>query len=271
MKQDHNNRYGSWGMVAGAAEGLGKSFAKALAQKGMNLILVDLKEDPQMDLATQLKSSYQVKVITLTLDLAAEDTIGTLMDAITKTGCRLLIYNAAFSQVQEFLKNDPGMLDRYIQVNMRTPMQLVHAFSSFHSHDPDQGKGILLMSSLAGSWGTQYLAPYGGTKAFNHIFAEALHHELKGKGFDVLACIAGPTSTPGYQASLPPGKEKAIAAMHPDKVVRTALRSLGRRPFVVPGLKNKWNYFLLMRIFPRSLSLRIMNRAVGKLYRRKST
>jgi len=125
------------------------------------------------------------------------------------------------------------------------------------------------MSSLAGSWGTQLLGPYGGSKAFNHILAESLHYELKDDGFDVLVCIAGATSTPGYRASLPRDGVKAGSAMHPDKVVNAGLGALGHRPFVITGSQNKLIYFFMTRILPRRISLRIMNRAVGKLYREK--
>ncbi len=125
------------------------------------------------------------------------------------------------------------------------------------------------MSSLAGSWGTKFLAPYGGSKAFNHILAESLHYELKEEGFDVLACIAGAIATPGYMASLPTGRVTGRSVMQPDKVVEACFRSFGRRPFVIPGYKNKLIYFIMTRILPRSLSLRTMNRAVEGLYREK--
>jgi len=262
-------RYGTWGLVAGAAEGLGKAFSRSLATKGMDLILVDQQKDPLDSLARQLETSFGIRVITLDLDLASENSVGIMMETIRETACRLIIYNAAFSRVQKFMLNDPEMLDRYIQVNMRTPLQLIHAFCRLHTGDPDQRKGILLMSSMAGSWGTQLLGPYGGSKAFNHILAESLYYELKGEGFDVLACIAGPTSTPGYLASLPHGKAKNLSVMHPDTVVEAGLRSLGNKPFVIPGSKNKIIYFLMTRILPRRVSLRIMNRAVGNLYREK--
>lgn len=167
------------------------------------------------------------------------------------------------------MENDAAMLDRYIEVNIRTPMQLIHAFCQLHSDEPDLRKGILLMSSLAGSWGTQLLAPYGGSKAFNHILAESLHYELKGEGFDVLASIAGATATPAYLASLPRGETNARSAMDPVKVVEAGLGALGKRPFVIAGFKNKLIYFLMTRILPRRTSLRLMNRAVGALYREK--
>jgi uncharacterized protein len=269
MRNDIKTRYGPWGLIAGAAEGLGNAFSRSLAGNGMNLILVDLQEELLDKLARQLESSFGIQVKTIHLDLASGEPVGTMMESIRETSCRLMIYNAAFSRVQRFMENDPPMLDRYIQVNIRTPMQLIHAFCQFHSGTQDQRKGILLMSSLAGSWGTQLLAPYGGSKAFNHILAESLYYELKDEGFDVLACIAGATATPGYLASLPPGKVKTRSTMHPDTVVEAGLRALGQRPFVIPGSKNKLIYFLMTRMLPRIISLRMMNRAVGNLYNEK--
>lgn len=266
MKNDLKNRYGQWCLVAGAAEGLGSAFSRYLAARGINLILVDQQKDPLDSLGQELETNLGIQVRTLHLDLASEDSVELMMEVIRETTCRMIIYNAAFSRVQKFVENDPAMLDRYIQVNIRTPIQLIHAFCHLHSEVQDQRKGILLMSSLAGSWGTQLLGPYGGSKAFNHILAESLHYELKDEGFDVLACIAGATSTPGYLASLPPGKVKSRSVMPPEKVVEAGLKALGHRPFVITGFLNKLIYFLLTRILPRRASLRIMNRAVGGLY-----
>ena len=266
MRKDLLSKYGDWGLVAGAAEGIGSAYSRALAAGGMNLILVDQQKDLLDELAHQLESTFQITVNPIHLDLAAGEAVELLMETIDETSCRLLIYNAAYSRVQEFLKNDSAMLDKYIQVNMRTPMQLIHAFCQLHHGERERRKGIVLMSSLAGSWGTQLLSPYGGSKAFSQNLAEALSFELKSEGFDVLACIAGPTSTPGYLASLPRGKQKTISVMKPENVVKIALKALGRRAYVVTGFRNRLIYFLMTRVLPRRYSLRIMNRAVGKLY-----
>jgi len=269
MKLDLKERYGSWGLVAGAAEGLGSAYAWALAAEKLNLILVDQQKSLLDELTRQLESSYGIQVIPLHLDLAAGDSVGQMAKEVRRTSCRLLVYNAAYSRVQKFLENDLDMLDRYVQVNIRSPLQLVHSFCHLQSKEPVLRKGIILMSSLAGSWGTQLLAPYGASKAFNHNLAESLYYELEGEGFDVLACIAGPTSTPGYLASLPHGKVRSMSIMDPEEVVKIGLYALGRKPFVVAGIRNKLIYFIMTRMLPRRISLRIMNRAVGKLYSEK--
>jgi short-subunit dehydrogenase len=269
MESVLKERYGSWVLVAGAAEGLGREFANALAAEHMNLILVDHQEEPLNTLIKDLEGSFHIQSRALHLDLAGQDSVDLMMDAIREVDCRFMIYNAAFSRVQSYLENDQQMLDRYVQVNINTPMKLVHSFCQLHQDHPDLKKGILLMSSLAGNWGTQLLSPYGATKAFNQNLAESLHYEMKGQGFDILACIAGPTDTPGYRASLPQGRKTTLKAMPPDRVAKAALRALGKRAFVIPGFQNRLNYFLLSRVLPRRCSLKVMNRAVGRLYREK--
>jgi short-subunit dehydrogenase len=263
------HKYGSWALVAGAAEGLGEAYARALAKRGFGVILVDRQRELLEKLAGQLGEASGIPARKIHLDLASDESVGIMMEAIAETSCRLLIYNAAFSRVKRFLENNPAEMEQYVKVNMQTPLCLIHAFCQHHTGQPDQRKGIVLMSSIAGSWGTQLLGPYGATKAFNHLLAEALYHELKQEGFDVLACIAGATSTPGYLASNPRGGKTLLAVLPPEPVVEECLDALGRRPFVVPGSRNKLNYFFLSRVLPRKASLRIMNRTVGRIYRDK--
>ena len=264
---DMKNKYGSWCLVAGAGEGLGEAFAFAMAERGIDIILVDQKKDRLESIANRLGSTFGIRTKMIHLDLASEESVRILMKTIIETSCRLIVYNAAFSVVQKFMDNDPADLDRYVRVNMQTPLQLIHFFCDFHSGKHGEKKGIILMSSLAGSWGTQLLAPYGATKAFNHILAESLYHELKADGFEVMACIAGATNTPGYMASNPRGGKISIPLMRPEKVVEASLHSLGNRPFVIPGFRNRLVYFFLSRVLPRRTSLRIMNRSVGQVYR----
>jgi short-subunit dehydrogenase len=269
MMQDITSRYGKWSLVAGAAEGIGKAFSLALARRGSGVILVDEKKDLMERVADGLETRYHVPARSINLDLASDESAGVLMEVIKETACRMIIYNAAYSRVQKFTGYSPEELERYIRVNVNTPMQLLHKFTQFHSGTPDQRKGIIVMSSMAGSWGTGLLAPYGATKAFARNLAESLYFELKADGFDVLSCIAGATRTPGFLASGPEGGKRMFPVMSPGKVVEASLDSLGRKPGVVPGFRNRINYFMLSRILSRNRAAGIMNRAVGKIYRDK--
>jgi len=258
--------YGSWCLLAGAAEGLGEAYAKALAEGGMNIIMVDLQDELLLSLGAQLEREYLIRTRRICLDLAEAESADRIMEVISETSCRLMVYNAAYSRIRKFMEYTQDELDRYLEVNARMPACLVHGMASLHNENPGQKKGIILMASMAGLWGSGLLAPYGATKAFNIILAEALHHELKSRGFDVMACVAGPTSTPAYLATRPRYGRVLIHVMTPQKVAMAALSSLGKRAFYIPGWRNRLNYFLLTRILPRKIAARIFSKATGKLY-----
>ncbi len=258
--------YGSWCLLAGAAEGLGEAYSLALAERGMNLIMVDHQEDLLHALGDRLESAYGIETRRLHLDLAKDECLTEMMDAVRETSCRLMIYNAAYSRIKKFEDNTLEDIDLYLGVNARMPIRLVHSLVSHYVEDKGQKKGIILMASLAGLWGTRLLAPYGATKAFNILLAEALHNELKSQGFDVMACVAGATSTPAYLGTNPQYGSIRPSIMAPLKVAEGALGALGKKALYIPGFNNRLTYFLLTRILPRRASAGLFSRVTGKMY-----
>lgn len=258
-------RYGQWGLVAGAAEGIGAAFCGDLARKGMNVIMVDVKAIEMESLAKRLETTFKIQTRRILIDLAEEDSPERCMEVVKETGCRLLIYNAAYSRVKSFLSANPTELDLYINVNARTPLKLVYAFSNKLKADKNPG-GILLMSSLAGLWGTSLVAAYSGTKAFNLLLAEALSHEFKPYEIDISACCAGATATPGYLGTNPVYGLIKPYVMKPGRVAEIAISQLGKRTVIIPGFSNRLTYFLLTRILPRSIAAALVNRTMDRTY-----
>ncbi|MFC2090670.1 SDR family NAD(P)-dependent oxidoreductase [Bacteroidota bacterium] len=259
--------YGSWALVAGAAEGLGEAYSRSIAKRGMNLIMVDHKPEEMDLLAIGLESEYGISTRRLQLDLGADNAVELMRKEIEETSCRMILYNAAYSKVKRFSENSAADLDSYVAVNMRTPIQLVHNFVQFHRGNIQERKGIILMSSMAGSWGTGMLAPYGATKAFNRILAEALHSELKPNGFDVMVCVAGATATPAYLGTNPQYGRIKPHVMKPEAVSEEVLHFLGKKAVFVPGWRNRVAYFLLNRILSRRMAVGMFNKTVGEMYR----
>ena len=262
---DFSQRFGQWALVAGAAEGLGASFCEELALKGMNVIMFDINEKGMESLGERLKKQYHVQTRKIIQDLAEENAPVKCMAVIKETGCRLLIYNAAYSRVKPFLSNEFHELDLYIDVNTRTPLKLAYLFAQHLKHNNQKG-GILLMSSLSGIWGTRLVTAYSGTKGFNLLFAEALSNELRPHGIDVSVCCAGATATPGYLGTNPAKGFLSPPLMKPDHVASIALKHLGKKTVIIPGFSNRFSYFLLTRLLPRSLSVRLVNQAMKKTY-----
>ena len=263
---DFLKRFGQWGMVAGAAEGIGAAYCEELAKRGMNVIMVDVKEQEMESLAVRLEKSYKILVNRHMIDLSGHEAPDRCMQAMEGLDCRLLIYNAAYSRVKPFIAASPDELDLYINVNTRTPEHLVYLFAHKLKNEHQSG-GILLMSSLAGLWGTKLVAAYSGTKGFNLLFGEALSYELRTHDIAVSVCCAGATATPGYLGTNPKYGFIRPSVMKPGRVASIALANLGKKTVIIPGLSNRLTYFLLTRIFPRSFSAALVNRTMQNNYK----
>lgn len=266
---DFSGRYGQWGLVAGSAEGIGAAFCEELAKKGINVILVDVNRERMESLARKIENDYQIKTRTVEVDLGQKEAAEQCLLVMKELGCRLLIYNAAYSRVKPFLSAGMEEMDLYIDVNARTPLRLVYLFSQEMKRSGTNG-GIILMSSLAGLWGTRLVAAYSGTKAFNLLLAEALSFELKPYGIDVSAVVAGATATPGYLGSGPKYGFIRPTVMKPEKVASIAFKKLGKRLLIIPGFSNRLTYFLLTRILPRRFSAKLVNRTMEKTFHQKN-
>lgn len=247
------DRYGAWALVAGASEGIGAAFAHALAQRGMNLVLVARRKALLDKLATDVRSRYGVESMCIDGDLGVPEFIEKLKDTVADLDLGMVVYNAAYAPVGDFAEVDPSGLMRVIDVNVRGPVMLLRWVLP-RMIARKRGAAIL-MSSLAGNQGTPRIAAYAASKAFNRVLAEGLWYELKGRGIDVISCFAGAVRTPGYADAL--GKD-APGTLDPGVVVEKTLLALGRRPLVVPGFVNLAAYWIMGRLLPRSTAIGIM-------------
>ena len=246
-------RYGPWALVAGASEGIGAAFSRALAEAGFSLVLVARRPEPLEALAAELRARG-VEIETHALDLAAPDLEARLTAIADAREIGLCVYNAALSTIAPFLEVPLADKLRALDVNARGPLVAAHVLGTRMAA---RGRGgIVLVSSLTAFWGTAWIATYGATKAFNLSLGEALARELADRGVDVLVSCAGATSTPGFLATMR-GK-RAPAAMTADAVARQTLRALPHRGAFVPGLFNRIAQFLLARLVPRRMAVRVM-------------
>lgn len=259
------NRYGDWVLIAGAAVGLGESFSAHLARQGFNLVMIDNQKDELSKLSDKLVQEYKIQVLPLTIDLFEKEAVEFILEKTRHLEIRLLIYNAAFSQIISFKNYTSADLEHYINVNVGTPLKLVHAFSK-RLIDRNQKGGILLMSSLSGLLGMQYIVPYAASKAFTWNLAESLHHELKPHEINVMACIAGATATEAYLGTNPRYGFFKPQVQQPEIVAKLALKHLHKKALYIPGYWNRFNYFILTRILPRKMASYFANKTIRKMY-----
>lgn len=253
-------RYGSWALIAGASEGLGAAYARALAARGMNLVLVARRRHLLDQTACEISAAHTVEVICRDGDLASVDFVQEVQAQCSGLDLGVVVYNAAHAPVGEFVSLGLEEMLRVVDVNVRAPSALLQGVLPAMVA---RGRGaVVLMTSLAGNQGAPRLAAYASSKAFARVLGESLWYELRGAGIDVLACCAGAVRTPGYGQAA--GKD-APGTLDPEDVVESALRSLGRRPVVVPGLVNRLADIVMSRVLSRRLAIDIMAGNTGGL------
>jgi short-subunit dehydrogenase len=260
-----SERYGSWGIVAGASQGLGAEYAEQLAARGLNLILVARRLELLKTQAAELSSKYGIRTKCLELDLAEADAAEQIVQHTMDLDIGLLVYNAAYSAVGPFLETSMDAHIKELHTNIHSPLKLVYLLSQ---RFVERGRGgILLMSSLSAYQGSAYISTYAATKAFTIVLAEGLWEEWRSRGVDVLVCVSGAIETPNFTASQP-AKTGGLGDMKimPSQVAEEALDALGKQPYVIPGRMNRFASFFMRHILPRQVAIKFMGSTLRKMY-----
>lgn len=234
-------KYGPWAVVAGGSEGVGRAFATQLADAGFDLVLVARKPEPleeTANLCRELGRERGAQVRTLSLDLTSADAVSQVAAATDGLEVGLLIYNAgANTHSEDFLDGDLAEFAKVIDLNITTPLALVHHFGRAMR---DRGRGgIMLLGSRASSVGSVKHSVYGGVKAFGQIFSESLWIELRESGVDVLQLVLGLTRTPAMERVGLSFDIPGVPAADPEDVAREGLARLSEGPVWRAGEENK--------------------------------
>jgi len=263
LDPDFHHRYGPWAVVAGASEGIGRAYAHALAEKGLDLVLIARRPEPLEEEAALLRRRHRVKVETVSLDLGGADLAQRFTAALEGKEIGLLVYNACYSKIAPYLESDLASKLATIDVNCRGPVVLS---SIVGEKLAARGRGgLVLMSSMSGNQGTAMVATYAASKAFDTVLGEGLWAELRPKGVDVLVCVAGATSTPNFLAQTPESKRKQVFPMTPDDVARGALANLRNGPVYIAGPINR-AVALATRIVPRKAAVSFISKNTKAVY-----
>lgn len=258
-------KYGKTACIAGASEGIGAAFSHYLAKAGYDLIVVARRMEPLISLAEEIEGTYKVKVNTLSFDLSAPTAAKDLLVALEHFDIDVLVYNAGLSYIGAFEKNDLNHHLEIARTNIMTPLELVQTLGTKML---ERGRGaVVLMGSLAGLQGSGFLSTYAASKAFDTILAESLWYEWKERGVDVIACVAGATSSPNFINTRP----KKVGLLEPkvqtpEEVVEECFLNLGQQPRIITGFANRLASFFMHRVLPRKWAIKIMGDTTRKMY-----
>ena len=231
-------RYGDWAVVAGASEGVGLAFARAVAERGVNVVLISRRASLLDQVAADIRRRWSVDTRTLGVDLADERSADAVRsEATSDLDVGMFVYCAGA---------DPNFVP-FLDAPSRQPRPWCNATASFPCScaitSPlsmvERGHGgIVLVTSGAALVGARRMVAYGASKAFDLVMGEALWAELHQQGVDVLSLVLGVTDTPALRRLLAERGNLASAddgtpipgAATPDEVVSEALANLASGP-----------------------------------------
>ncbi len=245
-----SNRYGSWAIVTGASQGIGEGFARELAQRGYNLVLVSRRAEKLTALGAELQKDFSIQARVLSADLSQPGAAEKLFEQVSDLELGLLVSNAGAARMGGFLQNKRSHLTEDLYLNAVSHMELSHSFGS-HLRSEGRSGGILLVSSTAAIQPMALGANYSAAKSFVYNLGESLHREFAEIGIDVTVLLPGPTDTQGlnHRSDIEMGK-LPMAAMSVKRLVREGLAALQKdKPSHIAGAMNRWT----ARLFPRRI------------------
>jgi short-subunit dehydrogenase len=253
----------SFALITGASRGLGEVFARTLAARKQNVILVARSKDKLENLASELRRSHSVLAETLECDLTSDCAGSRLAEQLRgrKLQVNLLVNNAGFGVRGEFLKLPLERQMEMLRLNASVVVELTYALLPLLMEHPQAG--IINVASTAGIQPIPYASLYAATKSFLMSFSLGLQEELRQHGVSVVTLCPGRITAAPHPGEAKNGNRKfGFVYQSPQDVVRDALESLANGGgLVIPGFVNKVSVFA-QRLIPR--------RAVPKLVAKMS-
>jgi len=255
---------GKVALITGASSGIGKAFARELARRGMDLILVARSEQRLQQISTELTVLYGIQASVIAADLSQPDAVQKIKATVDARGLavHLLVNNAGFGVRERFEKIDPVRDHEQVMVNVAAVVDLTHAFLP-GMLARNEG-AVINLGALAGFQPVGYFAVHAASKAFIHAFSQALWAEYRQRGINVLALCPGPVDTNFF--TIAGGARSGVGVKAaPDRIVTVALKALEQNKIVVaPGLYlSTW---FMSQIGNRLFSRAFMARYVAQLY-----
>lgn len=236
-------RFGPWAVVTGASDGIGRAFAQALAEAGVNLVLV-ARRAPELEALAEALKVHGIEAQVIAADLRGDAGVQRVQAGTAALQVGLLVAAAGFGTSGDFLEAELDDELAMIDVNCRAVAALAHHFGRRFQA---QGRGgLVLLSSLLAFQGVPGAANYAATKAYVQTLAEGLRAELSPRGVAVIAAAPGPIKS-GFAAR---ARMQMAMAGTASEVAEGTLRALGRSGTVRPGLLSKlleWSLATLPR------------------------
>ncbi|ATX81932.1 hypothetical protein Ga0123462_1065 [Mariprofundus ferrinatatus] len=239
-------------LITGASGGFGIEFARQIEPLGYRLILHG-RDLPRLKMTLgSLKHPERHKLIQA--DMNAKTGITSLLESVADEQLVGLVNNAGFGIWGSFEKTGIVPQIDVIKTDLKAPIAITHALLPCLM----KNRGFIInVSSLAGEAPLPYMSTYAAAKTGLTYWSEALRFELAGK-VRVVTLAPGPSPTGFRDVSGMPSGPGSFFRTPIALIVEASLKKLASGGgYCVPGWRHKL-LFLLQKIVPRSLALKIM-------------
>lgn len=252
----------AWALITGGSSGMGLEYARQLAKRGYDLVLVSNRQEELEQASEELSKAYSVQVVTRFQDLSAETAADELMAFCQEQSIdvEVLVNNAGMFFFEELTTENEAKALAMMRLHTFTPTRMCILFGEVMKR---RGHGYILnMSSMAAKLPCPGITVYSATKAYLKSFGKSLFFEMRPYGVGVTTVCPAAIATPLYKLKpslLKLGVNVGLIGT-PQWLVRRALRGMfHKRRVVKPGLMN---YYLppLIAILPKWL--------VGRLWKK---
>ena len=235
-------------LITGASSGIGRELALIFAQNGIKTILVARSKDKLEELASEIKSEYNIDSVVFTADLSVLGEDRKLYEKIKQMDISIdfLINNAGFGDLGRVSASKVDKYTQMITLNVQSLTRLTAFFVG--QMKAKEEAYIMNVASTAAFQPIPYLNVYSATKAFVLSFSEALRFETKDSGLKISVLCPGATDTnfanvAGFEDSKmfdKTNKKSSVVSMSAHRVAQIAFRDMLKgKMTIVTGTKNK--------------------------------
>lgn len=253
----------SYALVTGAASGMGRIYSQRLAERGYNVVIVDINakglEETESIIRKEILESQTISeeikakfnVLTIVQDLSVMDAADQIFAKTEAAGCQVevLVNNAGVMYCQGIAETSERMLKLIMMVHMNTPLMLCRKYVG--GMKERKCGYILNISSLAAWMSWPGIGMYGNTKRFVRDYSRELRIECQKTGVSVTNAYFGAVDTPliPLKDNLRRLARNLTVMITPEKAVKRALRAtFRRRRGTMPGFLNKffWPFIVIL-------------------------
>lgn len=244
-----------WALVTGGSSGMGLEYARQLAARGYDLLLVSNQQAALEQAADDLHDQFGVRTMARYQDLSSVAAADELLAFCVAHSLEIevLVNNAGMFFFEELHPENEAKALKMLQLHVYTPTRLCILFGEAMKH---RGQGYILnVSSMAAKLPCPGIAVYSATKAYLKSFSKSLYFEMRPYEVGVTTVCPAAIATPLYKlkpSMMRLGVKVGLIGT-PQWLVRRALRRMFKKRRVVkPGFMN---YYLppLIALLPKWL------------------